>query len=246
MSHGDKGFSDEFLNAYIDDQLADEDRQRLIEALRENESLGQRLCGLRTVRDLVRLGYQNASEEAHGKTPHTGRLGWSRGLAALLLLGLGLGAGWLTHSSLRHGQSLMDIARTVEVSQADQAENHHAVRIMLHVTTDDRFKLATVLDEAEQLLASHSRENQPVQVAILANGDGLNLLRADESPFAERIQALKARYDNLSLLACGKALQRISEHQGHLPPLLPRTEVVPSALSEIINRRQDGWSYIMI
>ena len=245
MSQGDKQFSDEFLNAYIDNELADEDRQRLIEALRDDDALGQRLCGLRTVRDLVQLGYQQARGEARHEQRQQPASNWSRGIAALLLLGLGLGAGWLTHSSLRQGQSLMDIARTVEVSQAEQA-GRDIVRIMLHVTTDDRFKLATVLDEAEQLLSAHSEHGQPVQVAILANGNGLNLLRADQSPFAARIQSLKARYENLSLLACGKALQRLTERNGTSPPLLPRTEVVPSALGEIINRRQEGWSYIMI
>lgn len=245
MNHSDKRFSDEFLNAYIDDELADEDRQRLMEALRDDQLLNQRLCSLRTVRDLVRLGFQHAEGDNYGKTARTRRFGWGRSVAALLFVGLGVGAGWLTHSGLSQSHSLMDIARTVEVSQADQT-NQHPVRIMLHVTTDDRFKLATVLDEAEQLLGSDSGRGNPVQVAILANGDGLNLLRADESPFAERLQALKARYENLSLLACGKALQRLHEHQGQTPPLLPRTEVVPSALGEIIHRRQDGWSYIMI
>lgn len=244
MSQRDDRFSEEFLNAYIDNELADEDRRRLMEAIREGDGLGQRLCGLRTVRDLVKLGYQQSPGADRQKRRPPVSTSWSRGLAAVLLLGLGLGTGWLIHSSLRPGQTLMDIARTVEVSQADQA-TQGPVRIMLHVTTDDRLKLATVLDEAEQLL-SDSAHGEPVQVAILANGDGLNLLRADESPFASRIEAMKARYDNLTLLACGKALQRITERRGALPPLLPRTEVVPSALGEIINRRQEGWSYIMI
>lgn len=245
MSQRDDRFSEEFLNAYIDNELADEDRRRLMESLRDGDGLSQRLCGLRTVSDLVKLGYQQPpGADRQTRRPRSG-FSWNRGLAAVLLLSLGLGGGWLIHSGVRQGQTLMDIARTVEVSQAEQAAQG-PVRIMLHVTTGDRGKLATVLDEAEQLLAGHRAHEQPVQVAILANGDGLNLLRADESPFGKRIEALKARYDNLTLLACGKALQRATERQGTIPPLLPRTEVVPSALGEIINRRQDGWSYIMI
>lgn len=245
MSPGANKFSDEFLNAYIDNELADEDRQRLIVAMRDDESLGQRLCRLRTTRDLVQLGYHTPPAARTRRHEPARSWGWHRGVAALVLLGLGLGTGWFSHSNLRHGQSLMDIARTVEVSQADQA-SRQPVRIMLHVTTDDRFKLATVLDEAEQLLAGRNEHARPVEVAILANGDGLDLLRADQSPFAARIEAMKARYENLSLLACGKALQRVKSRGGVSPPLLPRTEVVPSALGEIINRRQDGWSYIMI
>ncbi len=245
MNKRDDRFSEEFLNAYVDNELADDDRRQLIEAVREGDGLSRRLCGLRTVRDLVKLGYQQPPGAERQQRRGAANPIWRRGLAAVVLLGLGLGSGWLVHSSLRQSQTLMDIARTVEVSQADQA-NQEPVRIMLHVTTDDRFKLATVLDEADQLLSGSSADGKPVQVAILANGDGLNLLRADQSPFANRIEAMKARYDNLSLLACGKALQRITKQHGAPPPLLPRTEVVPSALSEIINRRQEGWSYIMI
>ena len=238
-------FSDEYLNAYLDGELDGDDRERLMEALERDPSLGQRLCELRNLSDLVRLGYREPPASKHAARPRGGNGGAWRSLAASLLVAVGAAAGWLGHGMMEPGQGLTAIARTVELAQERRSEDG-PVRIMLHVTTADRGKLDTLLEEAEQLLAAYQGREGNQQVAILATGAGLNLLRADTSAYAQRLEDLKGRYANLSLLACAKALARAGQAQGHTPPLLPRIEVVPSALGEIIDRRKNGWSYIRI
>jgi len=54
----------------------------------------------------------------------------------------------------------------------------------------------------------------------------------------------KRKYSNLSFLACQKTLQRLKLEHGIDAPLLPEVLVVPSALDEIVNRLEKGWSYI--
>lgn len=245
MKEGPNHFSDEYLNAYLDGELDGDDRARLMEALERDPGLGQRLCELRNLSDLVRLGYREPPECPGARPPRRARFGGWRGLAASLLIALGAAAGWLGHQALQPAHGLAEIASSVELAQ-ERTADAGPVRLMLHVTTADPGKLETLLAETEQLLQTYEGREDRLQVAILANGAGLDLLRADASAFAQRIAGLKRRHRNLSLLACAKALARVEERDGRRPPLLPRTEVVPSALGEIIDRRKDGWSYIRI
>ena len=55
----EKNFSDEFLNAFVDDQLAAEEKSRAYEQINADESLNRQVCELRKVRDLVQLAYRD-------------------------------------------------------------------------------------------------------------------------------------------------------------------------------------------
>ena len=100
------GFSDEHLNAYLDNQLDAEERSLLLEELRRDQELAARVCKLQKVQDMVQLAYHNVARE---QSTGSGRRRWSlyfaQAASALLVLGLGLTIGWLvtiTCSNARH------------------------------------------------------------------------------------------------------------------------------------------------
>ena len=87
-------FSDEFLNAFVDDQLASEEKGRAYLSINSDESLNRQVCELRKMRDLVQLAYKDLpAVTAPG--PRAGRLGAN--IAAGFVLALGVGLGWLLH-----------------------------------------------------------------------------------------------------------------------------------------------------
>ena len=59
MSNEEKHFSDEFLNAFVDDQLATEEKSRVYLEIGRDETLNRRVCELRKLRDLVQHAYLN-------------------------------------------------------------------------------------------------------------------------------------------------------------------------------------------
>jgi intracellular sulfur oxidation DsrE/DsrF family protein len=77
----------------------------------------------------------------------------------------------------------------------------------------------------------------------VANGAGLDLLRADRSPLAERVIALNERHPNVKLIACNLTMDRL-RRRGETVALLPGVQVVPSALDEIVDRLNSGWLYV--
>lgn len=238
-------FSDEFLNAFLDGQLDEDERCRLLDQVRCDPALSGRLCELQKVREMVQLAYHNVTVPQQYKRP--ARLldsRYAKALAAGLLLAIGVLVGWVCNASLDRPPTLLDLARAVQTPTATRPSREW--RVMLHVSTADPARLNAVLNETEHLLSYSHHSARKVRVEILTNGNGLELLNADNSPYARRVRRLEREYGNLTFLACGEALQRLKEEKGINLDLVKGTKVVPSALDEIIKRKREGWTYIHI
>lgn len=244
MTHlGD--YSDESLNAYMDGELSSDEQEALLERLEVDGELAHRLCQLRKVRDMMQLAYAevNADPQSGAQVQRSAtRYRWA--VAASLLVAVGAAAGWMCHASLLHQPSLTELAQSVQMNGPSGL--HKEWRVVLHVTTNDPYRLKTALDETEHMLRANHESGRPVAVELLVNGEGLRLLRRDASPFGAQIRAMQQEFDSLSLLACGKTIQRLRTEKGINVELLPDTVVVPSALQEILRRQQEGWAYIRI
>ena len=246
MSQSEK-FSDEFLNAFIDGELDDAERERLLDILRRDEALNARVCDLQKVRELLQHAYRQPPEPARRRPdPRRDRLSrFGAGIAASVILGLGVAVGWTLHGQQQPQGGLLDIAQSMQLDPRQTAAQS-TWRVVLHVTTADPYRLKTVLDEAEDLLRQRVASAGNVAVDILANGRGLDLLRADTSPFAQRIRELQERYDNLAFKACQNAINRLRLEKNIEVILLPEAQVVPTAIGEVIRRQREGWAYVQI
>lgn len=91
-------FSDEFLNAFLDNQLTLEEKDRAYLRISQDETLNRRVCELRKIQDMVRLSYQNSPPPPAQPAPSGGhgRLGLS--IAASIALAAGVALGWMLHS----------------------------------------------------------------------------------------------------------------------------------------------------
>lgn len=243
----DDRFSDEKLSAYIDNELSPSESKLIEEALKQNQDLSMRMGTLRKVRDLVRSAYphsENTNVSTIPRAPARGHRKRTRlAIAASLLIGLCVG--WLGHHIYPQDKSLLQFARNIQQTPINITDRSPH-KIVIHITTSDDYKLASVLEEVEVLLQAYVNQPEAVKVELLTNGPGLNLVRADKSPFPGEIKRLQTQFPNLQFSACNKTITRLKLEQGIDPPLLPEAVVVQSALREIIERRKDGWTYIQI
>src|SRR3989344_385867 len=65
-------FSDEFLNAFLDNQLTLEEKDRAYLRISQDETLNRRVCELRKIQDMVRLSYQNSPPPPARPVPASG------------------------------------------------------------------------------------------------------------------------------------------------------------------------------
>jgi len=95
----EKRFSDEFLNAFVDNQVAAEEKSRVYIEIGQDEALNRQVCELRKLHDLVQLAYREPpappARTSSGPTSRRARLRF--GVAASILLTLGIVLGSLIH-----------------------------------------------------------------------------------------------------------------------------------------------------
>lgn len=233
----------EYLNAFVDGELAADERERVMGLLESDPDFKMRACELRTLKEMVKGAYAEAP--AAPVRSNVGGLGsgLKQAIAAGLLLALGLGGGWLARDrigmepgydrlpGLPGGYQTIALAEQVDPG-----------KIILHLDSGDPGRLDTVLDLAEKLLRQHGPS---ARVEIVANSYGLDLLRADVTPLAPRIADMARRHANLSFVACGQTVARL-KRDGVRVELLPDAHTATSAINEIMTRMGQGWVYVKV
>ena len=130
--------------------------------------------------------------------------------------------------------------RTVSLAQAADPN-----RVILHLDGAEPGRMKAALDRAEQLLDEAERQGRIMQIEVVANSHGINLMRAGVSPYAARIAHMTQRHANLHLVACSQTIARFTG-QGQKVELLPAARAAPTAIGEIVTRLQQGWTYVRV
>jgi hypothetical protein len=227
--------SDELLNAFVDDELDAAEKARLLNRMADNSGLRERVCQLWQIKEQVRSAYPLQGVPVVERKKRASPLSRaSQALAASLVLSLGAAMGWLAHGEQSSAVGLQLTARQM----ADG-------KVILHLASSDPERLKAALDEAEELSQEHDKSGHFVQVELLVNDGGLNLVRADASPYASRIAALTQAHGNLSFLACNNGIEKLRA-AGVDVKLLPHVAIAHSALDQIMMRLQQGWTYVPV
>lgn len=237
--------SDEHLNAFVDGELGPTEAAALLARLRDDPVLRERVTQLRLAKDLVRHAYASpprpATPGAAQRLPHGARAPALRWRAALATLAFCAGAlaGWAAHDALRGpGPDLAAFA-------AEAPAVADAGRVVLHLNSDAADKADAVVARADELLRAARAAGRGIEVEIVVNGPGLDLLRNATAAPALRLASLKHEHPALGLVACGQTVQKLRE-AGTEVRLVPGATVASSALDQIVMRMQQGWTYVRI
>ena len=239
----DQPVSQEYLNAFLDGELDEGERQRALARLERDAEFKARVCEARTLKELVAGAYAELPRQQATPRPSKAvQYGWQAMAASVLLL-VGLGAGWLAHD-MRSAPVEMDRLAGLpdgyrHVSLASRVDPD---KVVLHLDSSEAARLTAVLDLAERMLAERGTHGR---VEVVVNSYGLNLLRQEVTPEQARISQLANRHANLSFVACGQTVARLGR-EGVKVVLLPEAVVAPSAIGEILSRMQQGWVYVKV
>ncbi len=232
------GLSDEFLNAFVDNQIDSDEKGRVYPLINADQDLNRKVCELRKVSDLVRLAYDTPPPAGRSERPRRRLAARLAPLLAPFVLLLGVTLGWWLRSFWAPAAPLPTTAIAAAAGTT--------TKVLFHLDNGDRAHMRQVLEEAKHLLARYRADHKRAKVEILADGPGLALLRRHLSPFSARIARLQARYPNLIFAACQDTINRLERRRGVDPHLLPQAVVVPSAIAEIVRLQHRGWTYIRV
>jgi intracellular sulfur oxidation DsrE/DsrF family protein len=224
------------IHAFVDDQLDSMDREELMLEMEQDAALREQICKLRHLKSVFRHAYVDEDTEVNPIPWHL-RVGirhlLTRSMAAGFILMLGMGAGWL----MKPSNPLMNRAISLEDIQGQP------YKVILHIDDSDPEKFSEVLATADSLISKY--EKGGVEVEVIANGEGLDMLRADTSPQAQRVSSMIMSHSNLHFIACANAIRHLEERGVHVS-LIDHTEKTPSALEHVVKRLQQGWHYIKV
>ncbi len=242
----DRTYTDEKLNLFIDDQLDTEEKDEIQHSILDDASLRERVCQLKAVRELVRYAYDSVPEsDSKGDAGNTGYRHFWKSIAASVLLAIGMLTGWVINDATRsmHMASAADVFQYYKNAETvDRTER----KIILHVTTGDIYAVKSALDEAEQLLASYRAAGTPMKLDIVTYKQGINMMRADVSPYVERIKHIVDNNDNVSLYACQRSIQKAEQKEGKHIVMMDKAVTDKSAQELISERLKKGWIYIKV
>ncbi|RMG32941.1 MAG: hypothetical protein D6720_12420 [Gammaproteobacteria bacterium] len=134
------------------------------------------------------------------------------------------------------------LALMLLASGAVLAEKVH--RIVFHVDENDPKRMNLVLNNASNLNKYYQDKGEEAQIEIVAYGPGLMMLHAKKSPVKDRIKSIAQNFDNVAFRACANTMAKMKRKTGKAVPLVPEAKIVPSGVVHLVERQEQGWSYI--
>lgn len=233
-------WTDEELNRFIDGELSKEERRRLELHLDEDHAFIEKVREYRSINQALRDAYDDIEPPHHHPVTRSMWANSGRSLALMiLLLPLGFLVGWGMHAT--YSTSNIHTPLTSGISLPVKGLEHN--NTVLHIDVDEQEAANELLDRVENILTTYADDE--IQVEVVANAAGLNLLRVDKSAVANRVSQMMDKYDNLMFLACANTISRLTE-KGEAVELIDRTHAGKTAIDHVVDRLSSGWTYMKI
>lgn len=240
------------VSAYVDKELDNQQAKDFEKAMLNDASLLDEVSQYAELKDKIKLSYAkehtNKYKNHHSCERHGSFLGnCKQAVAAALVLAIGL----FTFNNISVGKNTsIDELQTASLQDAPQGFKLNPVKfdqnkLLLHVSSSEPEDLEKVLFQAESLLAQYEKNNLSLQLEVIANSGGVDLMRTSVSPHAQKIRELQTRYEKVQFVACVNTLSRLAK-SGENTELLPGITADIPVVEKIIGRIQNGWTYVKI
>jgi intracellular sulfur oxidation DsrE/DsrF family protein len=119
-------------------------------------------------------------------------------------------------------------------------------RLLIQVDQNDPAVMNLALNNATNVVEFYRGRRERVDVDIVAYGPGLNMLRVDTSPVADRIRSMKdaAFPYTVRFSACNVTKEGMEKKEGKTLAMLPESSMVPSGVVHMMEMQEKGWSYV--
>jgi len=221
----------ERLNAFVDDELDDKQKEALLARLDSEPNLKGELCDMHRVKDLMHFAYPLNSKAKSKIYNDKMRLG-AIAASFLLLISLGFVSGYVSSSFFKDRPSLV-------IAQTENQKN----KVILYLGSSKKEKFNETLDKAESLLNKYKKEG--VEVYVVTSAGGIDLLRTNNNSVQHRIKNMSGLYKSLHFVACNNQIYHLYK-KGQPVNLVKEAEVAPSAVQFVVDHLKEGWEYIAI
>jgi uncharacterized protein len=150
------------------------------------------------------------------------RIGWVTGLAAAL--------------------SAMALPGAIHALSSQPTAKLH--RLILQISDEDKVRYDLAIGNALAAKRFYDSRGEQVQIEIVTYGRGITMFRFDTSPVTDQIQELRSTIPGIVLDMDANAKMLAERRDGHEVIPLPGVQVVAAAIALIIQRQEEGYSYV--
>ena len=136
------------------------------------------------------------------------------------------------------------VVATIWISPVSATSKDGTHRVVIHVDDNDPKRMNMALNNAANVDAYYKAKAESVTIEVVTYGPGLIMLHAAKSPVKKRITSFGQNFENISFKACGNTHRKMSKKAGKKVVLLPEAKIVSSGVVHMIQRQEEGWSYI--
>ena len=244
--------SEEILNAFVDDEIEAEERDRIIEMESSNQDVAKAICELRRLKELVKAARENEPVNLPclpiiKKRNHKIKYALASIAIAFVVSIFFIqnnkqidsvyspGLAFAPESTYRNSDSLLTAA-----------SNNKNMNLVLHLKSSEAKQAVELLHLLESVLQASTKLSSGLQVEVIVSGPGLHLLQNDSSTHAKKISYIVNEYRNVTFIACGKTLQRMQMKKNKKVQLINEAMLVVSGPKWVEQRRKKGWTYILV
>jgi hypothetical protein len=137
-------------------------------------------------------------------------------------------------------------AKAAQVLQQNSSSPAKLHRLLIHVDQNDPAVMNLALNNATNVIEYYRAKGEDVDVDIVTYGPGLHMLRADTSPVKDRIKQLKSMAfpSKVQFSACGNTKENIEKKEERPIAVLSDATIVPSGVVRLMEKQEEGWSYV--
>lgn len=243
-------YSDEHINAYIDSELDNDERARLLFDEQHNIALAQRINNARILKEKVQLAYSDLAETDTAKKTLscTAFVCKQKSLVAGLIIlftatALLLPALMNNNDDIILARQLIRTTLPIAPDAISTTIGRHK-QVVINISQYQPLQFDTTLNNIEALLQQH-RADKLFNIEIVANKNGLKALDTKTSLHAERLSQLVQQFSSLKVVACAKSMADLAT-AGNPIQLMKSIMVTPSAAQQVAKRMSEGWMYLKI
>lgn len=135
-------------------------------------------------------------------------------------------------------------ARRLSSSQNGSTAKNKEHRLILQVNSNDAAAMNLTLNNATNVVQHYKEIGEKAKIEVITFGPGLHMLRADTSPVKDRIETMSVSTPEVLFKACGNTRENMRKHENKEVQLIPEAQVVNSGIVRIMEREEQGWTYV--
>lgn len=117
-------------------------------------------------------------------------------------------------------------------------------RVVILIDSDNEKIMGHAISYSMNITRAYATGNEKVKIEIVANGTGIKLFRADNSPLQQPLAMLRLNVPDIVFSMCDSSRRIAEQKEGHAISLLPGARLVPFGIGRVIELEEAGWSYV--